>query len=797
MPTVTPLPPEKLRYTCDTTGFTFETTAELQASTRIIGQPRGTRAIAFGVGIQSQGYNIFVLGSTGTGRATAIRHFLQEQAAGKPTPPDWIYVHNFAALHQPRAILLPSGEGSKFQARMAKLINDLRQDLPQAFATEMYQNAIAGIQQALEEQQNVLLRVLSEKAKGQGFALVQTPSGFMVAPTADGRQLSPQELNALRQQMAPEQQAQLEETHRTLVAELADLIQQMHHMEIEARQQMKDIDREVATTAVQHHFDDVKKTYEQDEEMCLYLDEVHQDVLAQIDDFVPPVDVQHTEEIDLRRYQVNVLVNNSDTQGAPVIHEMNPTFHGLFGRIEYEMETGHVFTHFTNIKGGSLHAANGGYLIINAHDLLKNSGAWEALKRALKEGKIYVQTPVPVEQGQFVAKSLDPEPIPLHVKIVLMGSLSLYYSLYAADEDFSALFKVRADFDTVMFRDQEAMQAYADFIAARCREEGLAHFDRTAVAKVVEYGSRLADYQHKLSTRFGDIAGLIREASYWAGVNGRTVTTGADVQQALQERTYRANHAEEHILEEMLRGTLFIATEGSVIGQVNGLSVADFGDYAFGQPGRITARTFMGDDGVIHIERETEMSGPLHDKGVLTLQGYLGGTYAQTQPLSLSASITFEQNYGGVDGDSASSTELFALLSSVGNIPFKQELAVTGSVNQRGEIQPIGGVNEKIEGFFRLCQARGLTGTQGVIIPASNVDHLMLHEDVVTAVAEGKFHVWPITTIDEGVELLSGMPAGTRSKDGSYPQGTVHHIVQARLLELAEALSNFGNGNDD
>lgn len=790
---VTPLPPQKLRHACDVSRFDFETTAVLQPSTRIIGQPRGTRAIAFGISIQSRGYNIFVLGATGTGRTTAIQYFLEEQAKGKRAPDDWIYVHNFAIPHQPRAISLPPGEGSRFQTRMAKLIGDLRQDLPQAFTAEAYQKAIEALRQQFEQQQSELLKGLNEKAKLTGFALLRSPSGFVVVPAPDGRQLSAEELAAFIQKLTPEQQMSLEETHRALMAELAEMGQRIHEMELDARRQMKEIDREVATAAVQHHFDDIKASYRQDEEMMLYLGEVHQDVLAQVADFVPPVGTDHTEEIDLRRYEVNLLINNAETKGAPVLREANPTFHNLFGRIEYEMYAGHVSTHFSNIKSGSLHRANGGYLIVAAQDLFKNPGAWEALKRALKENKIYAQPPATLEQGQVMAKSLDPEPIPLDVKIILMGNVPIYYGLYATDEDFPMLFKVRADFDTEMARDAETMAEYAAFIGSRCQEEGLHHFDRTAVAKVIEYGSRLAEHQYKLSTRFGEIADLVREASYWAGVNDRVVTSADDVQQALTERAYRANRTEEYIFKEMLDGAIFIATEGGVVGQVNGLSVIDLGDYAFGQPGRITARAYMGDDGITHIERETEMSGPIHEKGVLTLQGYLGGTYAQDQPLSLNASITFEQNYAGIEGDSAASTELFALLSSLSNIPIRQEIGVTGSVNQRGEVQPIGGVNEKIEGFFRLCQARGLTGTQGVIIPASNCDHLMLHEDVVTAVAENKFHIWPIITVDEGVELLMGTPAGVRNSDGSYPAGTLHHAVQTRLRRLAEELSNFGD----
>ncbi len=785
------LKPEDLRQICPLDSFPFASTAELQADTQIIGQPRGTRAIAFGIGINSHGYNIYALGAHGTGRATAIEHYLHQQTRTAPVPSDWIYVHNFTVPHQPRAIQLPAGKGAQFKTRMAQLIADLKQDLPQAFDTDSYRESINNVQQAIEQEQNSLLQALQKKATAVNFNLMRTPSGFAIAPVQDGQQLTEEQVR----QLPIEARQEMETEAKKLTAELEELAYKIHEMELKARQTMKQIDREVGQAAVLHHFEDIKAVYAEEEEMCLYLDEVEEDVLNQISDFAPPV--ESTEAIDLSRYAVNVLVNNSDTQGAPVIMEANPTYSGLFGRLEYEMRNGLVTTHFSNIKCGSLHWANGGYLILNAHDLLKHPDAWEALKRAIKSEKISVQPAASMNNGQVFAKTLDPEPIPLSIKIILTGSVGMYYMLFEQDEDFYTLFKVRADFDSTMPRDKDAILAYAGFIANRCHQEGLRHFDPTAVAKVVEFGSRLAAHQKKLSTLFGMVADLVREASYWAGQNGRSLVTASDVQEALAERTQRANQLEKHIFEQFLNETVFIATEGAVVGQVNGLSVIDTGDYSFGQPGRITARTFMGDDGIIHIERETEMSGPIHEKGVLTLNGYLGGTYAQYQPLSLTASLTFEQNYGGVDGDSASSTELYALLSSLSEIPIKQSLAVTGSVNQRGEIQPIGGANQKIEGFFRLCEARGLTGEQGVMIPASNVDNLMLNEKVVTAVANNKFHIWPITTIEEGIELLTGVPAGKQNKDGSYPKGTIHQLVQTRLLQLAEDLSKFGDHDDD
>jgi lon-related putative ATP-dependent protease len=788
---VSPLIPDKLRQICQPETFPFKSTAELQAETQIIGQPRGTRSIAFGIGIGSHGYNIYALGANGTGRATAIEHFLHEQTRHSAVPSDWIYVHNFAIPHQPRAIELPAGQGVRFKARMTRLIADLRQDLPQAFDTDSYRETIRAVQSEFEQARGTLLQALQQEAAAQNFGLMQTASGFAIVPILNGQQMSPEQI----QQLPLETQQAMEQQAQKLSIELEEVAYRIHELELKARQTMKQIDRDVAKTAVQHHFDDLKTTYASDEEMCVYLGEVQADVLNQIDDFTSPVDAP--EEIDLSRYEVNVLVNNTDTKAAPVIVEANPTYTNLFGRLEYEMRDGLLTTHFTNIKWGSLHRANGGYLILNAHDLLKHPDAWEALKRAIKAEKILLQPTGMMSNGQVLAKTLDPEPIPLRVKIIMTGSVGLYYGLFEQDEDFQMLFKVRADFDSVMPRDGAAELAYAHFIASRCHQEGLRHFDPTAVAKVVEFGSRLAEDKRKLSTLFGMIADLVREASYWAGANGRSEVTAHDVQQALTERTERANRLEEDMFEQFLDGTIFIATEESVVGQVNGLSVIDTGDYSFGLPGRITARTFMGDDGVIHIERETEMSGPIHEKGVLTLNGYLGGTYAQHQPLSLTASLTFEQNYSGIDGDSASSTELYALLSSLSEIPIKQSLAVTGSVNQRGEIQPIGGVNEKIEGFYRLCEARGFTGEQGVLIPASNIENLMLHERVVTAVTEGKFHIWPIKTLDEGIELLMGAPAGQRQKDGSYPEGTVHHAVQARLLELAEELNKFGEDDED
>lgn len=786
------LPPDKLRRVCSQDHYEFETTAELPSSSSIIGQPRGTRAIEFGIGIQSQGYNTFVLGPTGTGRATAIERFLHDRTASQPTPDDWIYVHNFSLPHIPRAISLPAGQGAKFKAQMEALINDLKRGIPQAFSSEAYQEAMDSVRHQFEKEQNEVMQALQRKAAEQSLGVLNTPSGFAIVPVQDGHPLTPEAY----QQLPLDLRQAFEEKRQSLGAELEDVLEQIQQMQHKARQQMQQIDRDVAEAASQHHFDLLREPYAGQDELLNYLSEVHQDVLERIHDFDPP-DNDSGETVDLRRYEINLLVDNSQTKGAPVIVEQNPTYHNLMGRLEYEMQAGMVTTHFTNIKCGSLHWANGGYLIMNAQDLLRDPEAYEALKRALKTEEIMVQLRATMHNTQVFAKSLDPEPIPLQVKIVLMGSPALYYALYQQDVDFSDLFKVRSDFDSTMPRDHEHETSYAQFIATRCHEEKLRHFDRSAVAQVVEYGARLAEHQNKLSTRFGMIADLVREASYWAGENGRSTVSAADVHQAVSERTYRANRVEDRLREQVLEETIYISTDQAIIGQVNGLSVLDTGEYAFGQPGRITARTYMGEDGVIQIDREIEMTGPIHDKGVLTLIGYLGGTYAQGQPLSLNASLTFEQTYSSVDGDSASSTELYALLSSLSGIPIKQGIAVTGSVNQHGEIQPIGGVNEKIEGFFRICEQRGLTGEQGVMIPASNVTNLMLHTDVITAVSAGDFHIWPVRTIDEGIEILTGVPAGERNSKGEYPEGSIHYSVQNRLRELAEELKAFGNNHSD
>lgn len=781
------LPPTSLRLVCDPANFTFETTAELEPTTDIIGQPRATRALEFGMGMKSKGYNIFVTGSPGTGRSMAIRHFLQQRCRHEPTPDDWVYVYSFETNGRPQPIALKPGQGMTFRNTMKSWIEGLQIALTQAFESSTYREAVHALEHKLDEERENRLDALDRKATDAGFDLQDTPSGLVVMPLEE----EPGEPNDANGEIQARR-----ETQRALQVELQNILRELRRLERESREERRRLDREVAEAALRDDFEALREPYAAVPAVLSYLDAAGEDLLEQVTRAAPSLDEKDLDQaVDWRRYEVNLLVDHSANEGAPVIVQLNPTYENLFGRLEYEAQGQAITTHHTQIKAGDLLRANGGYLVIYASDLYRQRETWEALKRALKAEEVEMR---PVQsEGPVMTNSIWPQPIPLHLKLILLGTSTFYYNMFENDEEFSDLFKVRADFSDTMPRDAASELAYAEFITARSREEKLREFGRDAVAKVVEQGARLADYQCKLSTRFGAIADLVREANYYAGQNGHEIVTAGDVQQALDERLHRASKAAEQLLEEILEGTIFIATEGSVVGQANGLSVHDIGEFSFGHPGRITARTFMGDNGVIHIEREIDMSGPIHDKGVLTLNAYLGGTYAQHQPLSLNASLTFEQYYGGVEGDSASSTELYALLSSLGYIPLRQGIGATGSVNQRGEIQPIGAVNEKIEGFFDICRARGLTGDQGVIIPESNVVNLMLREDVVQAVAEGLFHIWPVRTIDEGIELLSGVPAGQPDEKGEYPEGTIHYAVRKRLHELATELKSFGEDSSE
>jgi lon-related putative ATP-dependent protease len=674
---------------------------------------------------------------------------------------------------------------------MAGLVELLRIEIPRAFEGEVYEKALLEVQRAREKRQSEILSELETHARQEGFALMQTPAGLNIAPIIEEQVISPEQFA----QLPPETQKELEAKGRQLQGTIAEAMRQVQHIAKQTRQEAQKLDQKVVTAIVAPAVQEIADKHPDSDEIRLYLDQVQADIATHVSDFK----AQATQESPAQamglptpptepsflRYQVNLVVDNSQTTGAPVVIENNPSYHNLMGRVEHEARLGSMHTDFTMIKAGALHRANGGYLIVRAVDLLSNPLAWEALKRAVKTGEIRLEELT--QQYQLVATStLEPEPIPLEMKVVMVGSPSLYYRLHTADEDFRKWFKVKADFDVDMDWTPEAQRQYALFVRGRCEEEGLLPFDRSGVAQVVEHGARLAADQEKLTTRFGLVADLVREASFWASRNGRSAVTADDVRQAIEEQTYRANMIEQRERTLIQQGTLMVDTEGERVGQVNGLSVVTTGDYAFGRPSRVTARTFAGKGRVTAIEREVNMSGRVHNKGVLTLTSFFNAKFAQKKPLSLSASITFEQTYERVDGDSASSTELYALLSSLSGYSIKQGIAVTGSVNQHGEVQAIGGATPKIEGFFRICQARGLTGNQGVIIPAQNVRHLMLRQELVDAVHDGKFHIYAIHSIDQGIAILTGCEAGEPDEEEKYPEGTVYHAVIQRLEEMAK-----------
>lgn len=783
---------DELWKPCDLEGLDFETTAALPDAVTIIGQDRAVQAIDFGVSIASFGFHVYALGATGTGRATTIDTFLQRIAADQPVPNDWIYVNNFEDSNKPNAISLPPGTAIQFRRDMEEFVDDLLRDIPRAFESEDYEKQKEMIVREMQEERNQAFSQLEHRVNERGFTLMRTAMGLGIAPVLNGQVLTPEAY----QQLDEPTRKDIEERQQLLQSEMAQTMRSIRDLEKNTKRQLQDFDREIADFAVKHLIEELHEKYGNLEEIPAYLDAVQADVVDNVGGFKGEEEPSEglaaamrsgQRQALLRRYQINVIVDHSEQEGAPVIFQPNPTYSNLIGRIEHRAEFGTMVTDFTMIKPGCLHGANGGYLVVEMHALLTNPFAWDALKRALKNRCI--RTEEAGTQLQVVSTvTLEPESIPLDVKVVLIGDPLVYYLLHEYDEDFRKLFKVQADFGTDFDRTPDTCRSYAQFIAARCHQEGLLHFEPQAVGRIVEHGSRLAGHQKKLSTRFGEIADLVREASYWAKRQGHDRTTAEDVHKATDERIYRANRAEERMQELLDEGTIRVDVEGEAVGQVNGLAVLSLGNYTFGKPSRITVRTYTGKAGVVSLDREAKMSGRIYDKGLFTLTGYLGGKYALKNPLGLSASISFEQLYDGIEGDSASSTELYALLSSLSGQPLKQGIAVTGSVDQQGNVQPIGGVNEKVEGFFETCRQRGLTGEQGVMIPAQNVVNLMLRDEVRQAVDEGKFHVYSVRTIDEGLELLTGVAAGELGEDGTYPEDSVHGRVMARLEVIAENL---------
>ena len=792
-----------LRNRFDPNALECDTSEEITPLKAIIGQERAVRALQFGLEIKSLGFNVFVAGLPGTGRTTAATRFLEELATGKPVPPDWVYVNNFRDPYRPRALRLPAGRANQFQASVRALVEDTRREVHTAFESDEYAAKRQEMGKKLQDQRSEVFKALNEKAQQESFYIQATPMGFATIPLKEGKPISEEEFMGL----GSEAQEQIKRKQRELQEELSNAVRQVRVLEREAGKALRDMDHEVALFALTPLIGELKEEYNDCPEVVSHLDDVQADMLENLAQFreegdgegeqsVSPFPSAGGGEQPFRKYAVNVLVDNTELEGAPVVIELNPTYNNLFGRIEKEARFGALITDFTLIREGALHRANGGYLLMPTEEILRNLFSWDGLKRALRHEEIGIEE-AGERLGYITTKSLRPEPIPLDTKIVLIGQPDLYYLLHAYDEDFKELFKVKADFDSTMDRTEEAITDYMSFVCTVCSTENLQHLNRSALAKIVEHGSRLADDQEKLSTRFGDLSDVIREANYYAVQEDSKLVTGEHVMKAIDERFYRSSLLPEKVREMIERGTIMIDLDGAKVGQVNGLAVLGLGDISFGKPSRITISIGIGSAGILDIEREIKLGGPIHSKGVMILSGYMAGQYAQDKPLSLSARIVFEQSYSGVDGDSASSTELYAILSALSGKPIKQSIAVTGSVNQRGEVQAIGGVNQKIEGFFEVCKAKGLSGEQGVLIPESNVKDLMLKEEVVGAVEEGKFHIWSVRTVDEGIEVLTGVPAGERKEDGAFEEGTIHYLVNERLLELSETLQKFGKDDEE
>ena len=793
----------ELRRAIDPATLGFKTTADLEPISGLIGQDRALRAIEFGANMQAHDFNIFVLGPPAAGKTTAVRAYLIDEAKTLPPSFDWVYVNNFENANRPRAYKLPSGRAKLLEKGMVGAIDELRTTLPAMFESEDYQTRRRAIEQDFRAGQDEAFEVLSRKAQTQNIAIMRTPTGFGMAPMHEGKVVKPEVFSALPEDMRKDVEHKIE----ALQKELETILERVPKSDKIRRNRLAELNTEIAGIAVTEALDDLKIAFADLTDVAAYIEATHKDLVRNVAIFLAtseeesqivkqPADTSRDPRF--RRYMVNVVVSNGGERAhAPVVEELNPTYSNLIGRVEHIAQMGALLTDFLLIKTGTLHRANGGYLLLDARKLLQSPFAWEALKRAVKTREIRIEQPAET-MGFVSTQTLDPEPIPLDIKVVLIGDRELYYLLSQHDPDFAGLFKVQADFDDTIARSDENYRDYARVIASIVKTHGLKPIDAGGIARVLEQSARLAGDREKMSIQVGQISDIVREADYWAAKASRTTTTAADVARAVEENIQRSDRLRDRSQESFDRHIMLIDTDGAKVGQINALSVLQLGNFAFGKPTRITARVRLGSGRVTDIEREVNLGGPLHSKGVMILWGFLAGRFAQDVPLAMAATLVFEQSYGGVDGDSASSTELYALLSALAEVPIDQGFAVTGSVNQWGEVQPIGGVNEKIEGFFDICLARKLTGRQGVLIPSANVQHLMLREDVVEAVRAGRFAIHAVSTIDQGIEVLTGIDAGSRDADGSFTPGSINAMVEAKLQAFAERARMFGrrNGGD-
>ncbi len=785
---------DELRWRCDPDQFKFESTEELDPLIGVIGQDRAVHSIDFGFKNKGKGFNIYAAGPTGTGKHSAITSYVQELATEEKAPSDWCYVYNFDDSDNPVVIEMVNGTARGFAKDMDELVEACKAEIPKAFDSEEYEHRKDNIVNKFQAERDSNISVLREAAGKRGFNIEMTTTGLVTVPAVDGRLMKKEEYEQLPDDKKEEIKKETEDLQSGVNKEMTKI----RGREKETKQRMKVLDEEITIFAVGHLLEEIKATYSKYDKITKYLGLVEADITKNAESFkenerppelrLPGMDIEE-KEVPSEKYKVNVFVSEK-TKGAPVIFETNPTYYNLFGRLEYTARLGTMTTNFSMIKPGSVHKANGGYLILNALDLLQNFMSYDALKRMLKTRESRIEN-IGDQFRVVPVATLQPEPVPVDVKIVLIGNRYIYNLLLQHDEDFRKLFKVKADFQIDMDRSTDHTDKYASLVSARCREEQLRHFDPSGVARIVEYGVRLADDKNKLSTRFLDVMDLISEASYWASEKGDALVSDVDVLKAIDERIYRSNMIEEKIRELIADGTLMIDFEGEAVGQINGIAIIALGDYMFGKPSRITAKVYVGKEGVMNIEREAKMSGQIYNKAVMILSGFLSGKFATDKPLAMSASIGFEQSYSIIEGDSASCAEVYALLSSLSDAPIKQGIAVTGSVNQQGEVQPIGGVNPKIEGFFDVCSSVGFTGNQGVLIPRRNVKHLMLREDIIEAVRQGQWHIWAVDHIDEGIEILTGRPAGKKLADGSFETGTINNLVDRRFIQLGNDWRRF------
>lgn len=799
------VPIEKLRWKCDLKSLNIKTTDDLKPSKKILGQERALKAIKLGLEMEYLGYNLFVTGKAGTGRSTTIKMLLEERKRGGVEFDDKCYVNNFKNPDMPRAMNLPAGQGKTFKKDMENLISSLRKKIPLIFESKRYQANKKSIIEDLKNKQKEIVKKFEKRVNKENFTLVQIQMGIYtkpeILPIVTGKPINLDKLESMieSKQFSEKDFKIIQKKHNELSSQLSEISKEISNIEKDLYQKLSSLDYKMVSPIVEELISELKEKYK-NKKINLYLDEIKESILNNIERFqgkkeketpaIPGLVIRPPKD-DFKEYEVNVIVDNSETKNSPVIIETTPSYKNLFGTIERTLDKfGHWITDFTRIKAGSLLRANGGFLVLNALDTLIEPGVWPALKRTLLNRKIVTQTYDPFYM--FTTSALKPEPIECNTKVIMIGDPFLYYLLYSRDEDFKKIFKVRADFDSVTKKDNNSIYQYACFIQNICQREKLRPFDKSGLATVIEYAVRLAGRQNKLSTQFNNLVDVLREANYWAKEDNRRAVCEKYVDKAITEKIERLRLIEEKIQEMIEEGTIMIDCKGKVIGQVNGLSLYDLGEYSFGKPTRITAKTSLGRAGIINIEREADLSGKTHNKGVLILSGYLRAKYAQDKPLTVSASICFEQSYTGVEGDSASSTEVYALLSSLADLPLRQDIAVTGSINQKGEIQPIGGVNQKIEGFYDVCKAKGLTGTQGVMIPALNIPDLMLRKDVVKAIKERKFYIYPVKSIDQGIEILTGVNAGKRKDDGTFEKNTVNYLVNKKLGKFANTLKEFG-----